>query len=246
MIVGRIELDAATHGAEIAQMQNDAVADLLVALKVTRNAAILFQSMLLTKVHGVSMVHELTEGQAAYLNKNPDLLSDPKEMIFLLENISGVPLREVTISESDIIEIEPPRVAQRLVNLGATVAVEPESEEEWREALYELAITGTRMEVVRFAVGILYAGLHSRVTCMARTAAQPAITGLCWVLRSDARTWALLSGLLLWAGLETVADTGLGAAILLALCAFGALVWLVDTLRTRFDAHPPRERKSSD
>ena len=36
----------------------------------------------------------------------------------------------------------------------------------------------------------------------------------CWVLATETRTWTPLTGLLLWGGIETTLDTGLGAAIL--------------------------------
>ncbi|WP_188194685.1 hypothetical protein [Nonomuraea sp. SYSU D8015] len=137
-------------------------------------------------------------------------------------------------------------VVERLLTVGSALAVEPERDDQWRYELREIAATGTRAGVVRFAVGILYAGIHSRVTWTASRAVTPLVAGLCWALRSNLRTWGSLSALLLWAGVETRNDTGLGAAILVVLSAFGALVWLVDTLRKRFDAHPPRHRNPSE
>ncbi|MGW4664071.1 SAV_6107 family HEPN domain-containing protein [Streptosporangium sandarakinum] len=129
---------------------------------------------------------------------------------------------------------EPPRIARRFTKWAAVAAVEPERDEEWREALADIAAAGTRKEIVLFAAGILYAGLHSRVTWTARLAAKPAMTSLCWVLRSNIRTRMLVSALLLWAGIETAADTGPGAGIVVVLTGAGGLELVVKALRTRF------------
>ncbi|MEW1843746.1 hypothetical protein AB0392_37875 [Nonomuraea angiospora] len=166
-------------------------------------------------------------------------LSDGREWLLTL-NMPG----EYQIHRRPLVEAPP--TAQRFLNLGAALAVEPERSDQWRQELLEIAESGTRKQVIHFAAGLIYAGAHSRVSWIATCLARPLIAGLCWVLRSDARTWGLLSTLLLWAGVETEGDTGLGAAILLVLCAFGALAWVVNFLRTRFNAHPPQNRESSE
>jgi hypothetical protein len=138
-----------------------------------------------------------------------------------------------------------PSTSARIMDLSAALAVEPGRNEQWRSELWEIAATGSQNAAIRFALGLLYTGLYSRLTWMAEKSVSPLIACLCWILRSDFRTWGILSGVLLWAGVETAHDTGLGAAIAVVLGLFSALAWLVETLRKRFDAQP-RKRGSSD
>ncbi len=192
---------------------------------------------------GENMRRVLHEPLSYELNHLPPRLSDHiVNIIGLSEQEFAESIHELTLNAH--VQMELPPTAKRLVDAASAVAVEPESYDEWRSHLQELADTGTQLEVVRFLIGIVYAGLHSRVSWLARRAVRPGVRVLCWGLRSQARTWAALSALLLWSGLETAADTGVGAAILVVLAAFSALVWLVERLRNRYGAHPPRSKKT--
>ncbi|MEU4579741.1 hypothetical protein [Nonomuraea sp. NPDC023979] len=170
-------------------------------------------------------LHDLPPALEFFILANPGLIER-----YLRDSM------DVQFSISEPEPDPPPPAAGRLVRWASVVAAEPESDEEWRTHLQELAMTATRTEVIRFVVEIIYASFHSRVTWLARQAITPGITVLCWGLRSQIRTWAALSTLLVWAGMETAADTGLGAAILVVLAAFSALVWLVERLRDRYNA----------
>ncbi|MFG1947174.1 hypothetical protein [Nonomuraea sp. NPDC048826] len=140
----------------------------------------------------------------------------------------------------------PPPAAARILRFASLAAVEPASEEEWRTELQELAAEGSRREIICYALGILYAGLHSRVAWLARRTCQPGISLLQWVLRSEIWTWMPLTLLTWWAATETAEDTGIGAAILLVIVSFSALAMTVNWLRDRFDAHPRRGQKAAD
>lgn len=153
------------------------------------------------------------------------------------EQVSDGPMRELLTFMQ-----EPPPTAKRLIGWASALGVEHVNADEWGMHLQDLTATRSRAEVIGYAIGYLYAGLHSRVIWIAGQVARPATAALCWALRSQFRTWAALSALLLWAGVETAADTGIGAAILVVLVAFSGLVWLV--VRNRYDAHPPREKES--
>ncbi|GAB3895645.1 hypothetical protein GCM10027612_48720 [Microbispora bryophytorum subsp. camponoti] len=136
---------------------------------------------------------------------------------------------------------KPPTVARQLASWAASAAIEPERDEEWRQALSEIAATGTRREAVLYAAGILYAGLHSRLTWIARQATRPGVACLRWLLRSQFRSRMLTTALLLWAGLDTAADTGLGAAIVVVLTGVAGLELLAKVLRVRFGIRLPDE-----
>ncbi|MFC7380912.1 hypothetical protein [Sphaerisporangium rhizosphaerae] len=62
----------------------------------------------------------------------------------------------------------------------------------------------------RYAFGILRAAMRMRLSDLADMLRR----AVCWMLATETRTWTPLTILLLWGGLETSEDTGLGAAIL--------------------------------
>ncbi|MEU6731295.1 hypothetical protein ABZ917_46945 [Nonomuraea wenchangensis] len=183
---------------------------------------------------------------------NPDALDvlmfapfDPDVMAARESQLAGEQHRDEILSQIYVARTrhrlpspEPSPIAKRVAAWASATAVEPESDEEWRKELQEVAATGTRSEVMCFALGLLCAALHSRATQKVEQLARPGIVILCWVLRSQTRTWTPLCGLLLWAGVETATDTGVGAAILVVLLAFSGLAWLVERLRNRYEAHP--------
>ncbi len=135
----------------------------------------------------------------------------------------------------------PSRGAWRLCDWGAFLAAEPQRGEEWQEALLQIAAEDSRGRALRYAVGTLYAGLHSRVSWWARRAAAPCVAYLCWVLRSQVRTWVPLLVLLLWGGLETAADTGPGAAVVFVLLSGVGFFGLVEWLRKRWNVDVRRK-----
>ncbi|MFG1947172.1 hypothetical protein [Nonomuraea sp. NPDC048826] len=142
---------------------------------------------------------------------------------------------------------EPRPAAKRVLRFASVAAVEPESDEEWRADLRTLVDEGaSRWTIAFFLLGVLYAGLHSRVAWLARRAHQPGISLLRWILRSEARTWLPLGYLMWWAAIETTEDTGGHAAILLILASVSALAISVNWLRNRFDAHPRKRQKAAD
>ncbi|MDF5756628.1 hypothetical protein [Spongiactinospora sp. TRM90649] len=140
------------------------------------------------------------------------------------------------------------RPASWLTELAAVVAAEQDAGEAWRRDLIELASTAPRREVIQYALGLVWAGVRSRAAWCTRRAAAPLRLFLCWTLRSQARTWTPLFAILLWGGLETVWDTGLGAAIVLVLTAGFGFYALVEWARERFGVQVgSRERaKASD
>lgn len=130
--------------------------------------------------------------------------------------------------------------AQGIADIAGAVAVEPERNEEWRRILGEVASSGGRVDVLRFVLGLLYAGLHSRISWWARCAAVPCMAYLCWVLRSQVRTWVPLLGLLLWGGLETAVDTGAGAGIVFVILGGVGFYGLIEWLCKRWDVQVGR------
>ncbi|MEV6033639.1 hypothetical protein AB0L65_20960 [Nonomuraea sp. NPDC052116] len=134
----------------------------------------------------------------------------------------------------------PSLASWRLCDWGANLAVEPERGEEWKEALLQVAAENGRGQVLRYAAGLLYAGLHSRVSWWVRRAATPCVAYLCWMLRSQVRTWVPLLGLLLWGGLETAADTGPGAAVVFVILSGVGFFGLVEWLRKRWNVQVRR------
>ncbi|MEU6778628.1 hypothetical protein ABZ912_05450 [Nonomuraea angiospora] len=133
-----------------------------------------------------------------------------------------------------------PKPASAIAAWAGRAAVEPVREEEWRRSLIEIATYGTRVEVMRFAAGILYAGLNSRANWMARTVVDRMIARLCWILRSQARTWTPLLALLFWGGYETAVDTGLGAAVVFVILSGVGFFGLVEWVRKRWNVQVGR------
>ncbi|MBO3747789.1 hypothetical protein J5X84_17050 [Streptosporangiaceae bacterium NEAU-GS5] len=218
---------------------------LINALKGTTDAWVHVGAVLVIKEHGEALAYLLPFEAQYALSKDPEIPHDADARRLFVERLEPVPSlaacdeeirrREELLSQ---IHAELGNTVRRLSSWAARAAVEPERDEEWRAALSEIAATGTRKEVVLFAVGVLYAGLHSRATWMTRVTARPGISGMCWVLRSHARTRTLIGGLLLWAGMETVSDTGIGAAILLVITGAGGLELVAKALRSRFHIQP--------
>ncbi|MEU7857834.1 hypothetical protein [Nonomuraea sp. NPDC049141] len=138
-----------------------------------------------------------------------------------------------------------PLLAARLTDLAALLAADPNAEEAWRWDLLELATTGTRRRVLTYAAGLLWASMESRCAWLAKRATVPFCRLLCWILCSEFRTWTPLLAILLWGGIETIGDTGLGAAILLVLTGGLGLHALVEWARKRFNSEVrPRKREA--
>ncbi|WP_431928704.1 hypothetical protein [Nonomuraea jabiensis] len=141
---------------------------------------------------------------------------------------------------------KPLLIAGRLCGWGAMLAVEPARDEEWKEALLALAADSERGQALHYAAGIFYAGLHSRVSWWARCAAIPCVSYLCWVLRSQVRTWVPLLGLLLWGGLETADDTGPGTAVVFVILSGVGFFGLVEWLRKRWNVQVRRRSEKPE
>ncbi|WP_424533600.1 hypothetical protein ACOZ38_25025 [Sphaerisporangium viridialbum] len=215
-----------------------AIIKMIKGLAETDSVVVSASDLLLMKHEGKVWARELRAVERMFLKRHPGLSDSPAALLSAFQARGWNFNRLHPFAEA---VAEPPRGARRVASWAATVAVEPERDEEWREALNELAVTGSRRDVVHFAVGILYAGLHSRATWMARQATKPGMAALCWVLRSQARTWMLISALLLWAGVETAEDTGVGAAIVVVLTGATGLQFLTEVLRKHFSIRLPRE-----
>ncbi len=124
--------------------------------------------------------------------------------------------------------------AQRLVNLMMGIlpaAHRSRYGEEFSAELGELA----RARAGRF-IQLLYAvqqlsriwKLRDALRVSDRSRSRRLHRTACWVLASDARTWGPLAILMTWGGLDTLHDTGLGAAIF-AVAGVGAVFQMAVT-----------------
>ncbi|TYB71265.1 hypothetical protein FXF51_02185 [Nonomuraea sp. PA05] len=212
-----------------------AVRKLLAELEGNRSCLIMMGNIVVIKTDDTTAVQELTPPEVAFAQTISSM--EPTRFLAELESFRvGVKpqiLHSSTVDGSDTASRTPPVSARRLAKMASSIAVEPERDEEWRNALQDLAATGTQREVICFAAGLLYAALHSRATHLARRAGAPCVAYLCWVLRSQIRTWAPLLGLSFWGGLETAVDTGPGAGIVFILVTGIAFFGLVEWLRKR-------------
>ncbi|MBB5081354.1 hypothetical protein [Nonomuraea endophytica] len=136
--------------------------------------------------------------------------------------------------------------AGRISHIASYLAAEPEADEIWRRDLLEIATGGSRTQLLRYSAGLLWAGLESRSAWVGRRLAHPARCLLMWLLRSQKRTWFLISGLMLWGGLETIWDTGLGAAILVVMTSGLALHPLVEWARKRLKIEPKAPDRAAE
>lgn len=79
----------------------------------------------------------------------------------------------------------------------------------WQAEDWQAALTKSPRPI-RYSLGLVVAATRMRLYDLGGLLVKAA----CWVLATETRTWAPLTGLLLWGGAETTLDTGLGAAIL--------------------------------
>lgn len=82
----------------------------------------------------------------------------------------------------------------------------------------------------KYAAGLVKAALKMRLSGVIKLA----VRGLCWVLCSEVRTWTPLSVVLVWGGIDTAWDTGLGAAIGYVLMGIAGLAASIYALRRRW------------
>ncbi|MEV0614787.1 hypothetical protein AB0I81_15770 [Nonomuraea sp. NPDC050404] len=131
------------------------------------------------------------------------------------------------------VQSESKTLPARLTRFAGLLSAQPEAAESWRWDVVELAATRTQRDVMLHVGGLVWASIESRAAWLLGRATAPLVSLICWLLRSQARTCIPIALLPVWGGLETKADTGLGAAILLVLTSGLGLHTLVSWARMR-------------
>ncbi|MFG1751433.1 DUF397 domain-containing protein [Streptosporangium sandarakinum] len=132
-------------------------------------------------------------------------------------------------------------LALKLAAASSRIAVEDGRADEWRGELIELACEGTRRQVILFALGLVVASVRSQMEAALLLVREQGVKTLRWILKSNIRTWAPLSLLLVLAGRETIKDTGAFAALLLVLTSVCALHGAIEWLRKRLNVNDKSE-----
>lgn len=94
----------------------------------------------------------------------------------------------------------------------------------------------------RYALSLVRASLRMRISDLGGLMRR----GTCWVLVTEVRTWTPLTALLVWGGVETTLDTGLGAAILAVVGAGAVFQTGVKWLRGYLGVEVRQRKKAAE